>query len=155
MAFASQWTFTKRHTDTTAVGFTELHYWRFLLLKIQAFCTYFFEKGATSCSSLNMPSLHPSSFTRVLLTVTCRRTNVHFLLRLTEIPWFHHAQPAVTARIWHRKPRSSFVNDSLRTTSCLGNYKKHFNSFKQDLQAAMHVHTRRTHVFIMKPGGDR
>lgn len=153
MAFAPQWTWTKRHSHTTSVpGSQNSTTGDFYCWKSRDFASICLRKGTASCSSLNMPSLHPSSFTRVLLTRTRRRTE-RSLPSLARWNSLISSQPAVTARTQYRKPRSSLVNDSLRTISCLGNHNKHSNLFKQDLQAAVHVRAHRTHVFTMKPGG--
>lgn len=153
MAFASQWTLTKGTQTTAVLGSQNSALEIFHAENPGIFAAICLSKGAVCCSSLKLPSPHPSSFTRVLLATKAGAQNIHFLL--TEIPWFHHPPLAVTARTPHRKPRSSLVNDSLRTASCLGNHNKHFNLFKQGLQTATHVRVRRARIYHPTWGTDR
>lgn len=74
MAFASQWTLTKRHTDTTAVLGSQNTTGDFYCWKSRDFASICLRKGTVSRRSPNVPSRHPASFTGVLLTVTRRRT---------------------------------------------------------------------------------
>lgn len=152
MASVSQWTLTKRHSDTTAVLGSQnsttgdFYYW-----KSRDFASLCLRKGAASLQlskhALSSPhQFHPGTFEH---DTQAHRTFTSFSGRL-KFPDFI-TQPVLTARTPHRKPKAPLLTTAwgqpaaweITTNTWIYSNK----ICKQPCTCAGTEHT-----FIMKPG---